>query len=443
MAMRTYFLFLFVFIVWLCGSNQEVYAASYSVKPGMSIQHVINQAENGATIFVQKGIYQEHLYITKPVSLVGEKGTIIDGNMKGSIITVKSSGVTIRNMELRYSGSQEEDAAIQFINSYQSVIEQNIIHHVKNGIKISHGSNHIVRYNQVSSSPVSLAKRGNGIDLENTNNIVVEHNQITGVQDGVYTERVSHIRIRNNTITRSRYAVHFMFSNIGNIDQNSLQNNITGLMIMDSKNLQIRQNIVTNHLDYRGYGAFLYESAHVVLEDNQWVRNHTGIAFEQADYITARNNIIANNYIGLEVNADNRHSVFYSNDLIGNLLQIDANQGSLSLNNSKTGNYWDDYNSFDLNGDGIGETPYQSNRIYKNSYWSFFFESPAIKLWNTVGITAPLQTSTVDPFPFVQPLHSTTQMNKTDHPIGLWGVVSVALTAISVYVIYRGRRISQ
>lgn len=70
-----------------------------------TIQSAINEAQNGDTINVEAGTYNENLIIDRNINLIGagKDSTIIDGQKKDSVITINSniivniSGFTIRN----------------------------------------------------------------------------------------------------------------------------------------------------------------------------------------------------------------------------------------------------------------------------------------------------------------------------------------------------------
>lgn len=72
----------------------------------VTIQEAINNADPGDTIQVPAGIYYEHVFVNKTVSLVGENRntTIIDGSNSGTIIQVTSDGVSITGFKLQNSG---------------------------------------------------------------------------------------------------------------------------------------------------------------------------------------------------------------------------------------------------------------------------------------------------------------------------------------------------
>jgi nitrous oxidase accessory protein len=58
-------------------------------------------------------------------------------------------------------------------------------------------------------------------------------------------------------------------------------------------------------------------------------------------------------------------------------------------------NYWDDYEGFDRNGDGIGDNPYIDYQ-YADKVWmlnpniKFFYGSPVISILNFIAKLAPI-----------------------------------------------------
>jgi thermitase len=76
-----------------------------------TIQDAIDIAVEGFTVFVRNGIYNENIYINKPLSLVGEskEGAIIRGidAARGAVVYVLTDNVSITGFTLKRSGAQE------------------------------------------------------------------------------------------------------------------------------------------------------------------------------------------------------------------------------------------------------------------------------------------------------------------------------------------------
>ncbi len=81
-----------------------------------------------------------------------------------------------------------------------------------------------------------------------------------------------------------------------------------------------------------------------------------GIYLRGATYDFVYCNIIMYNYGGLDLYSSRNLSVTH-NDFISNRYHA-VDDWSNTFDNGQEGNYWDDYNGTDSNGDGIGDTPY-------------------------------------------------------------------------------------
>ena len=73
------------------------------IKPMVSkpLQDAIDKAPQGAIIKLPAGVYKGNIVIDKPLTIEGkEEGVVIDGGGEGTVITIKSSFVTIKNVKI-------------------------------------------------------------------------------------------------------------------------------------------------------------------------------------------------------------------------------------------------------------------------------------------------------------------------------------------------------
>jgi nitrous oxidase accessory protein NosD len=97
-----------------------------------------NETLDGHTILVDAGIYYEHVYMDKQISLIGENRTtaIIDGHGTGHVISVYSNFVAVRGFTIQQSGFFTGLPSGIEIGALNSTIIDNIVISNKGGISL-------------------------------------------------------------------------------------------------------------------------------------------------------------------------------------------------------------------------------------------------------------------------------------------------------------------
>ena len=96
--MKYIILLLFFFTTLTISAKRIEVCETCTVK---SIKEAIKIAETGDEIVVKKGIYKENnIIINKSISLIGEKGAVIDGEDTGGIIIFEADNFTIRGLKI-------------------------------------------------------------------------------------------------------------------------------------------------------------------------------------------------------------------------------------------------------------------------------------------------------------------------------------------------------
>ena len=437
-------IFLIVLIALM--KSPTVQAADISLSAEDSIQEAINQALTGDTIVIQAGTYTEELTIDKSITLRGEEGVVIEGDGEGNVITIVGDGVTIEGLTVENSGTEKDNAGIYVQEGSNHVIKDNVFKDTMNGIYINKSTKNVITGNQISSVSDHFSNRGSGIFVYGGSDHTIEENVMMRVQDGVYLESVSNVHLRNNAVLGSRYGLHFMFAEDVVAEENQMKSNITGLMIMDSTRIRVLNNEVIEQFHVRGFGVLIYESEDLQLEGNEIRQNSTGVSLEKTVDVDITRNLISANQVGLEFIGENKNNIFTENNFIVNVVQSKISNNKMQLDNGEVGNYWDDYASFDINGDGIGEEMYKAGSLYdqlleKQPYWQFFFESPSIKLWSQAESFFPsLSADVYDENPLVEPIQlaDDSEKGETVRDIGAL-IVSMAFLWFSILFIWLGR----
>lgn len=426
----------------------DTFAEDYKVEAGQSIQDAIDQAKNGDILIISPGLYKENIVINKEITIKGENGAIIDGGAKGNVVKVTASNIVLDSLTIENSGFGQEDSGIYIEKANGNVIRNNILQNVHNGIYIANSSGNKLLENKISSYEAHFSKRGNGIHMFKGGKHLLDRNHISKVQDGIYFDFTKGIEVTGNRISDSRYGMHFMFS--GNVlaERNIVERNVTGFMVMDSETIEFLGNKVTDHFHFRGFGILIYETKDVLIEGNEIKRNSTGLSLEDGADSLINRNLIAANQIGLEFIGKNENNTFSENNFIANVVQSKIAGEDMRLDHGGIGNYWDDYGSFDITGDGVGEEAYKAGSLYdrllrKQPYWQFFFESPSIKLWTKAESLFPSfgSANVYDARPLVEPVPI---VKKADSPMNgrkVAGITGILFILFSLFMIVKGRKL--
>ena len=92
------------FISVLLTAAAPSYSKTLHVNPGDSISDMIKLSENGDTILINEGVYDQRFTIDKSVSVIGRGLPIIDGGGRGSVIKVTAPDTVIKGLKIRGSG---------------------------------------------------------------------------------------------------------------------------------------------------------------------------------------------------------------------------------------------------------------------------------------------------------------------------------------------------
>lgn len=439
---------LFLFMGMSIFMNQTVHAEQLLVvRPGASIQDTVNKATEGATILVEKGQYNGNLKIDKAIHLKGEKGTVIAGDGEGHVIEIKAPNVTIENFIIEKSGRKDTDAGI-WVESSNNFIKNNVLKEIQYGIYIQKGRQNRIENNEITGYDGHFSTKGNGVHLFYAEDTELINNVIQQVQDGVYFDFAVNSTLQGNHVEGCRYGYHIMYAKQGLLLDNVSTKNVTGLMIMDAKNFTITGNTITENLDYRGHGILIFDSDKIELTNNRVTFNNTGVSLQDARDCKIEQNVFAGNYVGLDLKDKNERNTMINNNFIGNIVQTKIFTYVEPMDLNGRGNYWDDYSGMDLNGDGIGEIPYESGKLFdklveENPTLQFFFESPTIKLWSSIEKIFPAFSGEkgMDRYPYVQPFQYKAEIVDRDIVERNWmaAFIGMIMIAVAVFIFYRGR----
>ncbi|WP_257014081.1 nitrous oxide reductase family maturation protein NosD [Winogradskyella undariae] len=337
-----------------------------STCPVSTLKDAIYQAKDFDTIVVKKGTYKEHdIIVNKPLTIIGDKYPVIDGELKGEIITIISDNVTVDGLFIINVGiSYTEDyAAIRVKNSKNFKIQNLVLEKLFFGIYIEKSRDGKVFHNKIIGEAVEEYNSGNGIQLWYSKNVEIEHNFVQHVRDGIYLEFSDFCTIKNNVSTLNvRYGLHFMFSNDDLYEDNTFENNGAGVAVMFSKRIKMLNNIFKKNWGTASYGMLLKEINDAEIIGNTFEDNTIGINIEGSNRITYKHNNFKNNGWALKVRGACYGNTLTENNFLYNSFDIAYN--SNVNDNTFDSNYWSNYTGYDLDKNGIGDVPYRPVKLF-------------------------------------------------------------------------------
>jgi nitrous oxidase accessory protein len=331
-----------------------------------SIKEAVAFAKDYDTIIIKKGTYKEHnIIINKPLTVIGKDYPVIDGELKGEIITITSDNVTVDGLFIINVGTSytEDYAAIRVKKSKHFLIQNLVLEKLFFGIYIEKSNYGRVFHNKIIGNAVEEYNSGNGIQLWYSNHIDIEHNYVEHVRDGIYLEFSDDCLIKNNVSAENlRYGLHFMFSNDDTYQDNTFENNGAGVAVMFSKKIKMLNNTFQKNWGTASYGMLLKEINDAEIRGNTFKENTIGINIEGSNRINYINNNFISNGWAIKVRGACYTNTFSENNFLSNSFDISYN--SKVNDNIFDNNYWSNYTGYDLNKDGIGDVPYRPVKLF-------------------------------------------------------------------------------
>ncbi len=377
MPMRLFMLFLLTLAV-----AGESSAAGYP-----SLQDLVDQAKPNSTLVPPPGTYAGPVMLDFPLTIDGKGKVTIDGGGEGSVIYIDTDGAVIKNLHITNSGDSHNDidAGIQVRGNF-NVIKDNVIDNCLFGVDIQQSNNNIVRRNHISSKDLDLGVRGDSVRLWYSFNNKITDNVIRNSRDMVVWYSADNTIARNDS-RGGRYSLHFMYSRFNDVDSNHYEHNSVGVFLMYSDSVKVHDNYIAYANGPTGMGVGFKETSDVEIANNQILYCATGLYIDVSPYDPEATNRIHDNTIAFTSIAvdflnDWKGNIFERNYFKGNLVQVSVAGGGSANRNVWKGNYWDDYEGFDLNHDGIGDQPYQlfnyADRIWMDVPPARFFQGTPV-----------------------------------------------------------------
>ncbi|HVQ01796.1 MAG TPA: NosD domain-containing protein [Candidatus Thermoplasmatota archaeon] len=279
-------IFLFIGITIIPSNGQKIEKSSQPTSSGhwlyvggsgpgnySKIQDAIDNASDGDTVYVFRGIYNESITIDKSIAVLGEdkNNTIIDGQFKKTtIVQLDANYINFSGFKITHCSHNATSCAMSIsTNSCSNIVTENIVtdnqgnhgsivimgdyNQIKNniirnqsdigsfnwGIAISNtASDNIISENYITANPIGIW------DISQYNNIITKNHICNNNRQGIWIASTEGNEYSYNIIENNGDAAIYVEEHAVNdiIQRNTMKNNGKGLVIADAQSETITMN---------------------------------------------------------------------------------------------------------------------------------------------------------------------------------------------------------
>lgn len=339
-------------------------AACLSVAAEQPLQPTLDRATPGEVLCLGEGTWVGSVVVPRGVGVWGTEGSRLKTDGSGTTVLLQD-GTSLTGVTVDGSGGRFDvlDAAVKVHGDDVRVEGVTVVHSVF-GILVEQSKRATIRGNRVHGiGGPALGMRGDGIRLWETNDSLVEDNEVEQARDCVVWYSSRNV-LRGNEVREGRYGVHLMYSHSNRLEHNRFVANEVGIFAMYSRNLLVADNQMLFSRGAAGIGLGMKESGNVTVRGNLLAYNTQGLFLDNSPLVEGDRNVFEHNVVrlsevGVGFLSSEHDNLFRRNVLRDNTVQVRVDSGGDALGVSWEGNAWSDYAGYDLDGDGVGDLPYE------------------------------------------------------------------------------------
>ncbi|MFO8077238.1 MAG: right-handed parallel beta-helix repeat-containing protein [Thermoplasmatota archaeon] len=343
--------------------------------PFQNISTALTFASPNDTILINPGVYDEVFEVTIPLKIIGINSPVIDGGYQHYVITVNTSDVLLKNLNLRYSDGKDKDAGVKIQQGENVTISGCIFHHTRNGVFVNHSDHVFITDSWFFHS-------GNGIRVDNSSNLSVLSCDFARNSMGIFAQYSNEITVYHSTFTGNGMSGFFYRSSSVDIKQCNLTDNSVnkgGLFFSDSQSIRINHSLFRHN----GVAISLSNASSVGVTYCDFIKNtHFALSLRKTSEAVMISNCIISESIRNAIYIEEKNTCTISNSHLMNnyLYSILAKPGSHCL---AIDNWWNNY---------FG--PWSGFLLHSNKV-SLFQADITVFPWQTrplkdIGVTQPI-----------------------------------------------------
>lgn len=389
-------------------ASSPVHAERFVVDSAEALEEALLEAFDGDEVILRPGRYRLQPVIEGGILFRGERedGTpagkgevVIEGPGTGTTVLVRARGVRIEHVTIKGYGADlyARDAGIRLADgSDDAQLSNLVIEGPGFGVRADRADRLRLSDSSITGDrKMHVLDRGDGVYLNYVKNPVLTNNTVRNVRDGFYFENVDESRSDGNFFTGAQYGIHWMYTRGDTAHDNRAAGVRGGYALMSSKKVELHDSIATDNIEF---GVLVNVCDDCLVEGNRIARVHNpkgnpaldsegkGIYIYGAGASRIHGNVVKTSDIGIGLAMGGEGNVIWENAFIDNTTQVRyVGETALEWSRGGRGNYWSTHLSWDINSDGIADTPYQPNDSLDRIFWiypeaRFLMESPVVAL---------------------------------------------------------------
>ena len=379
-------------------------AQCVDVAAGAALQPLLDLSTANTAFCLAPGVYAAPIHIPSGVTVWGTRDAVLRSNGTGITVRITGQGAALLGVTVDGSGTRYdlEEGAVT-LEGRDLRVEGVRIHSALFGISVAKSERVVLRGNRIEGTDqAQLGLRGDAIRLWETRFSRVEDNLVIHGRDLVVWYSSDNV-LAGNEVRDSRYGTHLMYSHRNLLERNRYLGNVVGVFLMYSHDVRLLHNVLAGSSGAAGMGLGVKESSSVTAEGNAFVKDAVGVYLDNSPFEPGTSNEFQGNAlrlcdVGVLLQSGVHGNRFLGNSLRGNGTQVRVEGGGDGLANLFQGNDWDDYQGYDMDGDGRGDVPYEVRNLSdhlaaQHPEVDLLHGAPALFLVNAASRLMPLYAS--------------------------------------------------
>ncbi len=376
-------------------------AIGLDVADADELRTALAEAPEGSTLRLAPGDYLGPFRVERRLAIWGPPEAVIRSSGDGTTLRLLADGASLRGLTVDGSGGRYDltDAAV-YVSADDVTVEGVTVINAVFSVVVEKSNRAVVRGCRLTGTgEPQLGIRGDGLRVWETRDSVFAENVIESARDVVIWYS-SNNQVVGNLVRDCRYGTHFMYSHGNEVRDNVYIGNTVGMFAMYSNDLEVSGNVFADSAGSAGMGIGLKESSALLIENNSFVHDTLGLYLDNSPFTPGTEVIVRGNDFELCETAIKFHSPpkdcsFFNNALRDNNVQVVVGAGGDASAVDWEGNSWDDYQGYDLDGDGFGDLPYelrslQTTMMATTPELAFLRGTPLMNTLDAVGRILPL-----------------------------------------------------